>query len=151
LGHLERGALLHDIGKLGVPDDILLAPRPLNQEEWEIMRQHPQFAYDLLVDIPYLRPSLNIPFSHHEHWDGSGYPRGLSGEGIPLEARIFSVVDVYDALLSTRPYRTAWSEREVQDYLKEQSGKQFDPQVVEVFLQVIEEKNRRSDHGRSSK
>jgi PAS domain S-box-containing protein len=138
LTHLQRGALLHDIGKLGVPDNILLAPRPLTKNEWSIMRQHPRYAYNLLADIPYLRPALNIPFCHHERWDGSGYPRGLSGEEIPLEARIFSVVDVYDALLSTRPYRGAWSEAEACDYLKQQSGILFDPQVVEVFLTIVE-------------
>jgi PAS domain S-box-containing protein len=139
LVHIQRGALLHDIGKLGVPDDILLAPRPLNKEEWAVMSQHPQYAYDLLVDIPYLRPALKIPFCHHERWDGSGYPRGLSGEEIPLEARIFSVVDVYDALLSARPYRGAWSEAEVCDYLRNQSGVLFDPRVVEVFLRIVEQ------------
>ncbi len=137
--HIRRGALLHDIGKMGVPDRILLKPGPLTDEEWRIMRQHPVYAYELLSRIPYLRPALDIPHYHHERWDGSGYPEGLKGKEIPLAARIFAVVDVWDALNSNRPYRPAWPREKVIAYLQENAGKLFDPQVVKVFLQVIEE------------
>ncbi len=134
LTHLYRGALLHDIGKIAVPDSILLKPGPLNPEEWVLMRQHPIYAYELLSPITYLRPALDIPFCHHERWNGSGYPRGLKGEEIPLAARIFAVVDVWDALSSDRPYRPAWPQDRVRAYLQEQAGVQLDPTVVEVFL-----------------
>jgi putative nucleotidyltransferase with HDIG domain len=134
LVHVSRGALLHDIGKMGIPDHILLKPGPLTDEEWEIMRQHPVYAYQLLYPITYLRPALDIPYCHHERWDGSGYPRGLLGEQIPLTARIFAVVDVWDALNSERPYRKAWPKGKTFDYIRSQSGIQFDPRVVEVFL-----------------
>jgi len=137
--HLRRGAILHDIGKIAVPDHILLKPEPLTEEEWAVMRRHPEYAYELLSPIEYLRPALEIPYCHHERWDGSGYPRGLRGEEIPLGARIFAVVDVYDALTSDRPYRRAWSHEQAVAYLREQAGKQFDPKVVETFLQVLEE------------
>ena len=136
LVHLRRGALLHDIGKLGVPDNILLKPDKLTDEEWAIMRRHPQYAYDMLAHIEYLRPAIDIPYCHHEKWDGTGYPRGLKGEQIPLGARIFAVVDVYDALLSDRPYRKAWSDDRILAYMYEQSGKHFDPEVVRVFLEI---------------
>jgi HD-GYP domain-containing protein (c-di-GMP phosphodiesterase class II)/putative methionine-R-sulfoxide reductase with GAF domain len=136
--NLRRGVLLHDIGKMGVPDQILLKPGPLNEEEWKIMRQHPLKAYDLLSKIAYLRPALDIPYYHHEKWDGSGYPRGLKGEQIPVSARIFSVVDVYDALSYDRPYRSAWPKDKVIEHIKEQSGKYFDPRVVEAFLKMID-------------
>ncbi len=136
--HIRRGALLHDMGKLGIPDAILLKPDKLNKEEWELMRQHPQLAYDMLYPIEYLHPALDIPYCHHEKWDGSGYPRGLSGEQIPLSARIFAVVDVWDALTSDRPYRAALHRAEVLEYIKEQSGKHFDPQVVELFLRAVQ-------------
>ena len=132
--HVRRGALLHDIGKMGIPDSVLQKQGTLNGEEWEIMRCHPQFAYDMLSSIEYLRPALEIPYCHHENWDGTGYPRGLQGEEIPLEARIFAVVDVYDALTSDRPYRPAWTEENALEYIHRQKGKQFDPQVVELFL-----------------
>jgi PAS domain S-box-containing protein len=132
--HIRRGALLHDIGKLGIPDAILLKPAVLTEEEWEIMRRHPLYAYDLLSPIEYLRPALDIPYCHHEKWDGSGYPRGLAGEQIPLAARIFAVADVWDALTSDRPYRPAWSKAQALEYIRSQAGKQFDPAVVEVFL-----------------
>jgi putative nucleotidyltransferase with HDIG domain len=132
--HLRRGALLHDIGKLGVPDRILLKPGPLTDDEWDIMRQHPQYAYDMLLPIPFLAPALAIPYCHHEKWDGSGYPRGLKGDAIPLAARIFAVADVWDALRSDRPYRRGWEEEKVCNYIREQSGKHFDPKVVEVFV-----------------
>src|SRR5208337_687918 len=108
--NVRRGALLHDIGKMGIPDSILFKPGPLTAKEWEIMRRHPGIAYELLLPIPYLRPALDIPYCHHEKWNGMGYPRGLKGEEIPLAARIFAVVDIWDALRSDRPYRSAWSE-----------------------------------------
>jgi PAS domain S-box-containing protein/putative nucleotidyltransferase with HDIG domain len=139
LPHVRRGALLHDIGKMGIPDSILLKPGPLNEEEWEIMRQHPVHAYEMLRHIDYLKPALEIPYCHHEKWDGSGYPRGLNGEDIPLPARIFAVVDVWDALLSDRPYRKAWPEEKVLDYLRQQSGKHFDPKVLEAFLAMAKD------------
>jgi PAS domain S-box-containing protein/putative nucleotidyltransferase with HDIG domain len=136
--HVRRGALLHDIGKMGIPDEILLKPEVLNDEERTIMAQHPQYAYDLLRPIQYLRPALDIPYCHHEHWDGSGYPRGLKGEDIPLAARIFSVVDVYDALTNERPYRKAWTKERVLEHIRNLSGIHFDPVVVESFLQMIQ-------------
>jgi len=135
--HLRRGALLHDMGKLGVPDSILLKPAPLTDEEWAIMHKHPQLAYDMLYSIEYLRPALDIPYCHHEKWDGTGYPRGLTGEEIPIAARLFAVVDVWDALTSDRPYRPAWSEEEALAYIRGQSDKHFDPQVVDLFFKVI--------------
>ncbi len=137
LGHLRRGALLHDIGKLGIPDRVLFKPGALDAEEWDLMRQHPQFAYDMLAAIPYLRPALDIPYCHHEKWDGSGYPRGLRGEHIPLAARLFAVVDVWDALRSDRPYRPAWPDDQVLEYLRSESGKHFDPQAVALFFEVL--------------
>ncbi len=137
LVRVRRGALLHDIGKMGVPDSILHKPGPLNDEEWAIMHQHPVVAYNLLSKIAYLRPALDIPHYHHEKWDGSGYPDGLKGEQIPLAARIFAIVDVWDALSSDRSYRDAWPEEKVQAYLQDQAGKHFDPQVVEVFLKIL--------------
>ena len=136
--HVRRGALLHDIGKLGVPDQILLKPGKLTDEEWVIMRQHPVYALNMLMSINYLRPALDIPYCHHEKWDGSGYPRGLKDEQIPLAARIFAVVDVWDALRSDRPYRASWSVEKTRAYILEQSGKHFDPKVVEAFLPLIE-------------
>ncbi len=137
LGHLRRGALLHDIGTLGIPDRVLFKPGPLSSDEWDLMRQHPQFAYDMLAAIPYLRPALDIPYCHHEKWDGSGYPRGLHGEHIPQAARLFAVVDVWDALRSDRPYRPAWSNDQVLEYLRAESGKHFDPQAVALFFEVL--------------
>jgi putative nucleotidyltransferase with HDIG domain len=137
LVHLRRGALLHDIGKIGVPDSILHKTGPLNDEEWKIMRQHPVYAFQLLSAIPNLRPTVDIPYCHHEKWDGNGYPRGLKGEDIPLSARIFSVADVWDALTSYRPYRPAWSEEKALAYMVEEAGKSFDPRVVKVFLRSV--------------
>ena len=134
--HVRRGALLHDIGKMGIPDAILLKPGPLNDKEWETMRLHPSYAYKLLAPIAYLRDALDIPYYHHEKWDGTGYPRGLKGEAIPLVARIFALVDVWDALCSDRPYRAAWPQERAQQYIREQAGIHFDPQVVEVFLRL---------------
>jgi len=132
--HVRRGALLHDMGKMGIPDRILLKPGKLSDEEWVVMRKHPQFAYDMLLPITYLRPALDIPYCHHEKWDGSGYPRGLKGEQIPLAARIFAVIDVYDALTSDRPYRKAWSREKTLEHIKTNSGTHFDPKVVEAFI-----------------
>ena len=136
--HYRRGALLHDMGKIGVPDSILHKPDTLSDEEWVIMRKHPQLAYDMLYPIEYLHPALDIPYSHHEKWDGEGYPRGLKGEEIPMSARLFAVADVWDALTSDRPYRAAWSEEEALQYIREQSGKHFDPNVVELFFKVVQ-------------
>lgn len=138
LVQVRRGALLHDIGKLGVPDAVLHKPDKLNDEEWELMRQHPQLAHDMLYPIEYLRPALDIPYCHHEKWDGTGYPRGLKGAEIPLSARIFAVVDVWDALTNDRPYRKAWQREVALTYLQEQSGKHFDPQIVGLFFKVID-------------
>ena len=139
LVHVRRGALLHDIGKMGIPDAILLKPGALTDAEWEIMRRHPTYAFNLLSPIAYLRPALDIPYCHHEKWDGTGYPRGLKGEGIPLAARLFAVVDVWDALRSDRPYRAAWTDDKVREYLQSEAGKHFDPQVVERFFKLISE------------
>ncbi len=137
IAHIRRGALLHDIGKLGVPDHILLKPSQLTEEEWVIMRQHPTYAFNMLTPITYLRPSLDIPYCHHEKWDGSGYPRKLKGEQIPLAARLFAVVDVWDALRSDRPYRASWSVEQTRQYILEQSGKHFEPRVVRQFLDML--------------
>ncbi len=139
IAHIRRGALLHDIGKLGIPDAILHKSEPLTEEEWAIMRRHPDYAYTMLSPIEYLRPALDIPYCHHERWDGAGYPRGLKGEQIPLSARLFAIVDVWDALQSDRPYRARWRREEALDYIRLQAGKHFDPNVVELFLQVIGE------------
>jgi HD-GYP domain-containing protein (c-di-GMP phosphodiesterase class II) len=139
LVHMRRGALLHDIGKMGIPDKILLKPDKLTNEEWAIMQQHPEIAFQLLSPIAYLQPALDIPYCHHEKWDGSGYPRGLKGEEIPLAARVFAIVDVWDALTSDRPYRKAWTAERSRQYILEQSGKHFDPQVVVVFQKMIDE------------
>ena len=137
LVHIRRGALLHDMGKLGIPDSILLKPDKLTDEEWDKMRQHPKYAYDMLYPIEYLRPALDIPYCHHEKWDGTGYPRGLSGEDIPLSARIFAVVDVWDALTSDRPYRNAWDKKKALEYIQEQSGMHLEPKIVEMFTTLI--------------
>ncbi|MDR7439432.1 MAG: GAF domain-containing protein [Armatimonadota bacterium] len=144
LVHIRRGALLHDIGKIAIPDHILLKPGPLTEEEWAMMRRHPEYARELLWPIESLRAALDIPYCHHERWDGSGYPRGLAGEEIPLAARIFAAVDVYDALTSDRPYRKAWSHEQALDYLRNGAGREFDPRVVEAFLQVLEEEAGRT-------
>jgi PAS domain S-box-containing protein len=138
--HLKRGAVLHDIGKVGIPDSILLKPGPLNEYEWAVMRLHPGYAYQMLAPIAYLRPALDIPYCHHEKWDGSGYPRGLKGDHIPLAARIFTVVDVWDALSFDRPYRPAWAPEKVLEYIRSMAGSHFDPQVVQAFLKLVAEK-----------
>jgi putative nucleotidyltransferase with HDIG domain len=139
LVHVRRGALLHDIGKMGVPDYILLKPAKLTDEEWVAMRKHPTFAFELLSPIAYLRAALDIPYCHHEKWDGSGYPRGLKGDQISLVARLFAVVDVWDALRSDRPYRQAWSKEKVIEHIKSLSGTHFDPKAVELFLNMMNE------------
>jgi PAS domain S-box-containing protein len=136
---IRRGALLHDVGKMGIPDAILLKAGLLTPEELTIMQRHPKYAYDLLQSIDYLRPALAIPHYHHEKWDGTGYPCRLKGEEIPFTARLFAIVDVYDALISDRPYRTAWTKQETLRYIMEQSGKHFDPEVVRLFLEYIQE------------
>jgi putative nucleotidyltransferase with HDIG domain len=136
LAQIRRGALLHDIGKMGVPDGILLKPSPLTDDEWLLMKRHPSMAYEMLASVTYLRPALDIPYCHHEKWDGTGYPRGLKRDEIPLGARIFAVVDVWDALTSDRPYRKAWSKQQALEYIRLQSGKHFDPQAVEAFLDL---------------
>ncbi len=137
--HVRRGALLHDIGKLGVPDNILLKPGKLTNAEWALMKQHPDHALRMLMPIAYLRPAIDIPYGHHEKWDGSGYPRGLIGEQIPLAARIFAVVDVWDALRSDRPYRKAWPRQQTLEHIRSLSGTAFDPEVVTAFFKIIDE------------
>src|SRR5258706_1274616 len=139
LVHIRRGALLHDIGKMGVPDNILHKPEALSSDEWIIMRRHPVYAYEMLSPISFLHQALDIPYCHHEKWDSSGYPRGLKGEEIPLPARIFAVVDVWDALRSDRPYRQRWPEEKVHEYIREERGKHFDPQVADKFLSLLNE------------
>ncbi len=141
---IQRGAVLHDIGKMGVPDHILLKEGPLNEEEWEIMRKHPLFAYEMLSTIPFLKKASDIPFCHHEKWDGSGYPRGLRGEEIPIGARIFAVVDVWDALRSDRPYRKAWTDEEARIHIKQQAGVHFDPMIVKAFEEIMDIEQRSS-------
>ncbi len=139
LVHVRRSALLHDIGKIGVPDAILLKPGPLSEEEWATMRTHPSLGRSMLESIAYLQPALDIPYCHHERWDGTGYPRGLKGEEIPLIARLFAPVDVWDALSSDRPYRQAWEPNKVLQYLRDQAGTHFDPMAVELFMKVLKE------------
>jgi PAS domain S-box-containing protein len=138
LSHIRRGALLHDMGKIAIPDEILQKPGPLTEEEWKVMRRHPEYANNMLSAISYLHPALDIPLYHHERWDGSGYPRGLKGEAIPKIARLFAIIDVWDALSSDRPYRKKLPRADVITYLKENSSHLFDPVLIEVFLSVIE-------------
>ena len=135
---IRRGALLHDIGKMGIPDEILLKPGPLDDREWVIMRRHPDYAYQCLSRIPFLKKCIDIPYGHHEKWDGSGYPRGLAGEDIPIAARMFAVVDVWDALRSDRPYRAGWSHERVMSHIASLSGTHFDPEAVEAFLSIAD-------------
>jgi len=139
LEHFHRGALIHDIGKMAIPDSILLKNGGLTEGEWNVVKKHPLHAKNLLENIPYLKLALTIPYGHHERWDGSGYPNGLAGEDIPFAARIFAVVDVWDALTSDRPYRDAWSEEKTITYLQEQSGILFDPHIVVEFLKLLAE------------
>ena len=136
--HIRRGALLHDIGKMGIPDSILRKPAPLSPDEWAIMRRHPEHARALLAPIEYLVPAMDIPYCHHEKWDGSGYPRGLKGEEIPLAARLFAVVDVWDALRSERPYSPAWSDEETFEYLKSAAGTHLDPTATAMFIELLD-------------
>ena len=150
LAHICRGAMLHDIGKVAIPDNILLKPGPLNDEEWTIMRRHPLIAVELLTSIEHLVPALDIPRSHHEKWNGTGYPDHLAGEDIPLAARLFSIVDVYDALTSDRPYRPAWSRAETMKYISDQSGTHFDPHVVPVFIEMMNGKRKDERQGLDS-
>lgn len=140
--HIRRGALLHDMGKMGIPDEILQKPGSLTDEEWKVMRKHPQYARQMLSRIGYLSDALIIPYHHHERWDGSGYPQGLKGEEIPLFARLFSVVDVWDALSSDRPYRRKLPTDDVIAYLKQEAGRLFDPKIVDVFLKLVNSKSR---------
>jgi PAS domain S-box-containing protein/putative nucleotidyltransferase with HDIG domain len=137
LEHVRRGSLLHDIGKMAIPDQILEKPGPLTDDEWQVMRQHPVYAHTLLSPIKFLRAAIDIPYCHHERWDGSGYPRGLAGRDIPLAARVFAVVDVFDALTSDRPYRKAWPRDEAIEYIRKESGSHFDPDMVHAFLQIV--------------
>jgi response regulator RpfG family c-di-GMP phosphodiesterase len=139
LMHLHRGALLHDVGKMGIPDLVLLKRDVLSPDERKTMEMHPQLAFEMLWPIPFLRSALDIPYCHHERWDGSGYPRGLKGEEIPFEARLFAVVDVFDALTSDRPYRRSWTNEKAIDYIKTQSGTLFDAAVVDSFLAILAE------------
>jgi putative nucleotidyltransferase with HDIG domain len=143
LVHIRRGTLLHDIGKMGIPDEILLKEGPLEEQEWNVMRQHPVLALNMLRPIAYLGPALDIPYCHHERWDGSGYPRGLKGEEIPLAARIFALVDVWDALTKERPYKPAWPEEAVIEYIRSLSGVHFDPHLTPIFLDLIKDHNGR--------
>ena len=135
--HIRRGAFLHDIGKMGVPDSILLKPGKLSDEEWTTMRKHPLYSFDMLSPIEFLRPALDIPMYHHEKWDGSGYPYGLRGSQIPLVARIFALVDVWDALRSNRPYRASMPVDEVCEIIKDGAGSHFDPDLVPLFLRMM--------------
>ncbi len=137
LGHIRHGALLHDIGSMGVPEYILNSPRVLSEDEWDAIRKHPKLARQMLASASHLAPALSIPLYHHERWDGSGYPDGLKGEQIPLAARIFAVVDVFDALISPRPYRPAWTRQQALNYIREQADKLFDPSVVKAFLSMM--------------
>ena len=136
---LRRGALLHDIGKMGVPDAVLLKPGPLDDDEWAVMRRHPTLAHEMLSPIAFLHPALDIPYCHHEKWDGSGYPHGLAGKEIPLAARVFAVVDVWDALCSDRPYRPGWPPEQVRAHIRAGAGSHFDPQVADAFLALLAE------------
>ncbi|CAG36842.1 HD-GYP domain-containing protein [Desulfotalea psychrophila] len=139
LKNIERGAMLHDVGKIGIPDAILIKPGKLNEEEWKQIKKHPQIAHDIISNIAFLRPCIDIPYSHHEKWDGSGYPLGIGGDEIPMAARYFAIVDVWDALIHPRIYKAAWTEEEVLAYIQEQSGKHFDPDIVELFLENYEQ------------
>jgi len=139
LVHIRRGALLHDMGKMGIPDEILQKPGPLTDDEWVVMRRHPQYAYQMLSPIKYLSQALIIPYYHHERWDGSGYPHKLKGTDIPLHARFFAVVDVWDALQRDRPYRKGLPSKEIVEYLQKEAGRLFDPEIVEIFILLITE------------
>ncbi len=135
--HIRRGALLHDIGKLAIPDSILRKPSALSEEEWTLMKKHPQYANEMISSIEYLKPALDIPYCHHEKWDGSGYPRRLIGIEIPMAARLFAVVDVWDALTSNRPYRPAWTREKALEHIQNESGKHFEPDIVDMFRRMM--------------
>ena len=137
IGHLRRGALLHDIGKLAIPDEVLLKPGELNDAERKLVQQHPVYAKQMLSQVSFLEPSIEVAYSHHERWDGLGYPEGLKGKAIPLAARIFTVVDQWDALTSDRPYRNAWTREKVVAYMRENAGRIYDPEIVNTFLTII--------------
>jgi HD-GYP domain-containing protein (c-di-GMP phosphodiesterase class II) len=143
LMHVRRGVLLHDIGKVGIPDAILNKPGALTEEEREVIKKHPVYAYQMLSPIGYLRPALDIPYCHHEKWDGTGYPRGLKGEDIPLSARIFAIVDVFDALTSDRPYRKAWTVEETVKHIREGAETHFDASIVEKCLELLVENHKK--------
>jgi HD-GYP domain-containing protein (c-di-GMP phosphodiesterase class II) len=136
---IGRGAVLHDIGKIGISDAVLLKPGKLDEKEWSEIKKHPQIAYNIISNINFLNPSIDIPYYHHEKWDGSGYPTGINGESIPIAARLFAVVDVWDALIHPRVYKSAWPEQEVLSYIQEAAGKQFDPKLVKIFLENYEQ------------
>lgn len=146
--YVRYGALLHDIGKMGIPASILLKPGQLTSAEWETMRKHPDYAYDLIYPVEYLRPCLPIPYSHHEKWDGTGYPQRLKGEQIPLPARLFAIADVWETLSSDRVYREAWSQKKVMKYIRQQSGTHFDPNAVDLFLYALSKKMYPNNSGR---
>lgn len=150
LQRIERGAILHDIGKVGIPDQVLTKPGKLDDDEMALIRQHPRIAADILQRVHFLRPSMDIPLYHHEHWNGKGYPYGLSGEDIPVAARLFAIVDVWDALSHDRVYKQAWSEGRVLDYISEQSGTQFDPEMVKVFRQHYQVIRQRAGAGQDA-
>jgi putative nucleotidyltransferase with HDIG domain len=145
LQNIRRGALMHDIGKMGIPDHILQNPSRLSEAELEIMQTHPEKAYQLISQIDYLTAASDIPYCHHEKWDGTGYPRGLKGDEIPLAARIFAVVDVYDALTTDRPYRSAWSQAQALKYIHEQSGQHFYPEAAQAFIDMMSHGNGHLD------
>jgi len=147
LMNIRRGALLHDIGKIGIPDRILLKETSLTSDEFAEMKYHSQYAYDVLNAVEYLRPAIDIPYSHHERWDGSGYPQGLAGKEIPLAARLFAIVDVYDALRSDRPYRKSMPKGVVLDHIRKMSGKDFDPMLVDVFMMMMDHQHQEDDYG----
>jgi HD-GYP domain-containing protein (c-di-GMP phosphodiesterase class II) len=142
---IGRGAILHDIGKIGISDAVLLKQGKLDKEEWSQIKMHPKIAHEIISHINFLNPSIDIPYYHHEKWDGSGYPTGLKGESIPIAARLFAVIDVWDALIHPRVYKSAWPEKKVLNYIEEESGKHFDPKVVKVFLENYEQIKGESD------
>lgn len=137
--YIKHGALLHDIGKIGIPDTILLKSGKLTINEWDVIRKHPDYAYDLLYAVEHLKNCLSIPYSHHEKWDGTGYPQGLKGEEIPLSARLFAVADVWDTLSHNRVYRKAWPQKKVVNHIQEQAGLHFDPDVVNLFTHAYQD------------
>ena len=136
--HIRRGAILHDIGKMGIPDSILLKPGPLTTKEWKIIHKHPTYGYEMLLPTEFLKPALDVVLYHHEKWDGTGYQSGLKGEEIPLSARLFAIVDVWDSLIHDRPYKKAWSKEKAREYIMEQSGIHFDPKITDVFVNILD-------------